>query len=178
MIVVVTGTPGTGKTLVSRRLEERLGACVVNVARLALERELVVDYDFERETSTIDEPKLRIELLREIELAKRRGCELLVIDTSQPCLLRGALVDLVLVLRARPEVLEVRLRERGWPRIKIEENVEAERAGVVASEALECLGERVVEVDSERPEALEQIVELISELLEEKFSYPLGGGER
>jgi adenylate kinase len=56
-------------------------------------------------------------------------------------------VDLIVVLRCRPSVLEKRLANRSWPPSKVQENVEAEALDVILVEAVET-GLETVEVDT------------------------------
>jgi len=56
-------------------------------------------------------------------------------------------VDLVIVLRCRPSVLEERLRGRGWSEKKIRENLEAEGCDVILVEAMDS-GAEVAEIDA------------------------------
>jgi adenylate kinase len=64
------------------------------------------------------------------QYAKGRDCILVDSHLSHDV---GASV--IVVLRCRPDVLGKRLKKRGWPIAKIRENVEAERIGVISSEA-------------------------------------------
>lgn len=55
--------------------------------------------------------------------------------------------DLVIVLRAHPKTIAERLKERGYSKDKIGENVEAELVDVILIEALDE-HENVIEVDT------------------------------
>jgi len=72
-------------------------------------------------------------------------------------------VDLAIVLRCAPSELSRRLKARGWPAKKIQENVEAEAVDVILIEALEDCPE-VCEIDTTHltvPEAAAAIEEAL-----------------
>jgi adenylate kinase len=55
--------------------------------------------------------------------------------------------DAVVILRASPSELRKRMKAKGWPKEKIEENTEAEIMEVCRAEALEQ-GRKVLELDT------------------------------
>ncbi len=142
-IIVISGTPGTGKTSVARRVAEELGAFYVNLSELVIKEKLYTSVDEERGAYVADLDALEERLRR---LAEEKG--LLVVDSHYGEVAPPDLVDKVIVLRLDPEVLEKRLRERGWPEKKVKENVAAEVLGVCTVNAVEEQGEdKVYEVD-------------------------------
>jgi len=164
-LVVLAGSPGTGKSSIAKAIEELGLAEVVDVARLALERELVTEYDFEREAHVVDLKKLEKAAEEAVEAALARQANVLVV-TMMPCVAKKLRVDGVVVLRTSAEELRRRLLERGWKAEKVEENVEAEELGVVKAEALECFGgDLVVEVDTTSREGFERALEAVKSLL-------------
>uniref|UniRef100_A0A7J3ZKW8 Putative adenylate kinase n=1 Tax=Fervidicoccus fontis TaxID=683846 RepID=A0A7J3ZKW8_9CREN len=168
-VAIITGVPGTGKTTVANAIGSRIGAQVVRVAELALKRELVAEYDFEHKTSTVDLDKLKPALLEEIRKLAEEGKNLIIVDSVFPCVLDNELVELVVVLRADPNVLRERLEKRKWPLIKVRENIEAEVLETVKTEALECFEEsKLLEVKNNTKTDLERIVSLLVEVLGSK----------
>lgn len=136
MRVAVTGTPGTGKTTVTDRLETDLEVIHVNEA---IEPEkLYTDVDEERgESKVVD-----LEAL-ESWLSGREDC---VIESH---LAHHVDADRVAVLRCHPEELEERLLERGETEAKASENAESEALDVILAEAVERHGlESVYEIDT------------------------------
>lgn len=160
MIIAITGTPGVGKTTVSKLLAERLGYEYVNLRDYALENcigemkgdelEVEVDelaYNFERDFKGKD----------------------VVVDGHLSHFLPA---DIVIVLRAHPKLIGERLTERGYSREKIGENVEAELVDVILVEALEE-NENVIEVDT-TGKTPEEVVDEILGLIEKGVKKRVG----
>ncbi|HLE97151.1 MAG TPA: adenylate kinase family protein [Candidatus Thermoplasmatota archaeon] len=139
--LALTGTPGTGKTVVARELARR-GWGLLDVAQFAKDEGYVLGEDPARPGTFV---------LDEDAVAERFDAD----DwPEEPVVVEGHIAHLlpheaVLVLRCDPVVLMERLRARGWPESKVRENVEAEALSVVAEE---CEGERVIELDTTRAE--------------------------
>ncbi|BAD84527.1 predicted nucleotide kinase, related to CMP and AMP kinases [Thermococcus kodakarensis KOD1] len=151
MIIAVTGTPGVGKTTISKLLAEKLGYEYVNLR----------DYALEKGIGEMKENELEIDVdeLREAFGRDFKGKNV-VADGHLSHFLKA---DLVIVLRANPKLIAERLKERGYGREKLGENVEAELVDVILVEALEE-NENVIEVDTtgKTPEeVVEEILNLI-----------------
>lgn len=147
MRVVVTGTPGTGKTSAVEVLEGDSGfdLDVVHLNDLIREEGLWDERDDERDSLVAD-----LE-----EVAERlEGRDDVLVESH---LAHHLDADKVVVLRCHPEELERRLRERGEPDAKVSENAESEALDVILSEAVNEHGvESVYEVETtdSTPEAV------------------------
>lgn len=151
MKVVVTGTPGTGKTTALDALDT--DRRVVHLNDAIRDNDLWTERDEERDTLVTDLDGVREWLgdwdgIVESHLAHRLDAEKII------------------VLRCRPDVLDERLRERGESETKarensetaepspaltrkVRENRESEALDVVLSEAVEFHGEEnVYEIDT------------------------------
>ncbi|UPV74012.1 adenylate kinase family protein [Halorussus limi] len=135
MRVVVTGTPGTGKTSAVEALETELE--VVHLNDLIREEDLWAERDEERDSLVADLDAIaerldgRDDLLVESHLAHHLDA------------------DRVVVLRCHPEELERRLTERGESEAKAAENAESEALDVILSEAVNAHGvENVYEIET------------------------------
>ncbi len=147
----MTGTPGTGKTTVSRLLAKAVHAKHVNPVNLLSRKGIDYTYDERRKTRIVSVSRLRSSIT---SLARRtnRG---LVIDShivfktaSFPRLER------VIVLRCNPVVLERRLKRKRWPNRKVSENLLAEILDICLWDAVQKYGwRRISEIDTtnERP---------------------------
>jgi adenylate kinase len=144
--ILVTGTPGTGKTTVSRLLAKAVHAKYVNPGILLPRKGIDYAYDERRKTRIVSIRRLRSSLAT---LAGRtdRG---LIIDshiafkiTSSPRLQR------VIVLRCNPALLEQRLKRKHWSKRKISENVLAEILDICLWDAVQNYGwRRISEIDT------------------------------
>jgi adenylate kinase len=140
--VVVTGTPGTGKTSAVEILESSeefadFDLDVVHLNDLIREEDLWTERDDERDSLVAD-----LDAVRE----RLDGRDDLLIESH---LAHHLEADRVVVLRCHPEELERRLRERGESETKAEENAESEALDVILSEAVSERGvENVYEIET------------------------------
>ncbi|WP_232688555.1 adenylate kinase family protein [Halobacterium zhouii] len=135
MRVTVTGTPGTGKTTATERVETDLD--VVHLNQLIEDERLYTEVDEERDSKVAD-----LEAIRE----RLDGQDDILVESHLAHLLD---VDRVVVLRCAPADLEARLTERGEPERKAGENAESEALDVILGEAVQVHGESAVyEIDT------------------------------
>jgi adenylate kinase len=134
--VVVTGTPGTGKTTATERVAADLDLDVVHLNRLVKDEGLWTERDDERDTLVVD-----LDAARD-ELGDWDG----IVESH---LAHHFEADRVVVLRCRPDILEQRLLDRGEAEAKARENRESEALDVILGEAVEFHGEEsVYEIDT------------------------------
>jgi adenylate kinase len=157
--VVLTGTPGTGKTTAAERLPYE----VVHLNEAVTEEQLWTERDDERDSLVADVDALREWVDEHVGGAGEadedgagdasdngdddsNADEVVVLESHLAHLLDA---DRVVVLRCRPDVLESRLRERGESVEKAQENAESEALDVILSEAVGDHGtENVYEIDT------------------------------
>lgn len=177
MIILITGTPGTGKSTVSKILHDKLHlenfqSTLVPVNDLIYEKHLYHGVDEEKGYKIVDIEDMCLEIDHLLEDSK---------DPMDPrvWIIEGHLshyvqdADFVIVLRANPQVLRKRLKTRNWKDSKIEENAEAEALAVCTCEAYQIHGERVNEVDT-TDISPEETAELIIEVIKDKKHFPAG----
>ncbi|AUX08157.1 adenylate kinase [Halalkaliarchaeum desulfuricum] len=136
--IVVTGTPGTGKTSATEQVAEvgDLDIDVVHLNDLVKAEGLWTDRDEERDTLVVDLGAVR----------DRLGDWDGIVESHVAHHLEA---DRVVVLRCRPDVLEERLLNRGESPGKARENRESEALDVILSEAVERHGRAsVYEIDT------------------------------
>jgi len=151
-VIIITGTPGTGKSTHAHLLSEESPVPLqhINVGDWVKERGLHEGYDLEWQSYTVDEDRL----LDELEPLASAGGIILDWHTCEVFPERWA--DLVVVLRCDHSQLWERLEKRGYPLKKIQENNEAEIMEVVLEEARASYpSEIVVELQSEGMNDLE-----------------------
>jgi adenylate kinase len=142
MRVVLTGTPGTGKTSVTKIVAKRLGLTHLDLSKTIKERQLYSGYDKKRDSYIAD-----IKKVTEYVTAFERKNKSVLIDGHVAHLLPDKLVDTVIVLRCEPKALRKRLEKRRWNKTKVDENAEAEFIGIIQYEARE-LHKKVFELDT------------------------------
>nr|MEB3825516.1 AAA family ATPase [Desulfurococcales archaeon] len=132
MIILITGTPGTGKTSITSILSDKTKCKPVNLSKLVLDEELAVPDPSGRETLVLDKVEYLVKRLD--RLLEKEKC--LIIDTHYPSIIQplASKLELVVVLRTQPQILYERLTRRKWSPRKVVENVEAEFIGIVRSE--------------------------------------------
>lgn len=142
--IVISGTPGVGKTAVALKLAEVLGAKYLNLSDFVLSNELYMEYDSNTNSFIIDEQRLR-NTLNEL-ISKSDGY--VVIDSHYGEVVSDELIYKLLVLRLDPRMLYKRLVDKGWIGRKLLDNLEAELVGVCTFNALaEHDKSKVCEVD-------------------------------
>lgn len=143
--MVITGTPGVGKTAVAKRLAEKMGVRLIELNLLAREAGGVEGKDPQRGTDIIKPRVVRSALRR---ILKESG-EMVIVEGHYGELVPPEFVKVAIVLRTNPLSLTERLKGRGYPEAKVKENVEAELLDYCLIKAVEAYGEgRVVEVDT------------------------------
>ncbi|KAG0172540.1 hypothetical protein DFQ28_010605 [Apophysomyces sp. BC1034] len=159
--ILVTGTPGTGKTTTSEMIAQVTGLQHVNVGDLVRNKQLHEGYLEEFDTHVLDEDKL----IDELEDAMKEGGKIVDFHTCE--IFPERWFDLVLVLRADTRTLYDRMEKRGYKQRKIEENMECEIMQVVLEEARESYApEIVVELSSNTTDEMESNVERVQQWLE------------
>lgn len=128
--MLVTGTPGVGKSSFAERLSEELSLRHIDVGYFARERNLLGDHNALHEAFYMDEEAV----LDELEPIMASGAAIL--DHHSCDWYPERWIQLVIVLRARTEVLYDRLESRGYSQAKLGENMEAEIMQVVYEEAV------------------------------------------
>lgn len=152
MILAITGTPGTGKTAVSRAAADLLGYDYVAVNDIAAGADVESVHDPGRDATAVDTDTLVAALQERIEADA-------VLDGH---LAHHYPADITVVLRCAPAELGQRLRAKGWSGEKVEENVEAEVLDVLLQQAV-ALRDPVYEIDTTGA-APEQVVKAVKKL--------------
>lgn len=143
--IVISGTPGVGKTSVALKLAEILKARYVNLTNFVISNKLYMYYDDGSSSYVIDEDALTRKL-REL-ITRYDGY--IIVDGHYGEIVDDDLLEKIIVLRLDPRELYKRLKKRGWSGRKLMDNVESELLGICTSNALELHGvDKVCEVDA------------------------------
>jgi adenylate kinase len=142
--IVITGTPGTGKSSVAEIVAEKLNIRLLSLNQIAAESGALSTKDWGRDTTPIKMGALRKALVK--RLGEGGGA---VVEGHFSEVVPKGYVRIVIVLRTDPLVLKERLKQRGYAAEKVKENVEAELLDACLIEAIEAFGKEMVrEVDT------------------------------
>jgi len=133
MIIIVSGTPGTGKTTLSRKLAAKLKYDYIDVKKAIAENKLKEKYDKKRRTYAVDVKKLNKILISLIKKNKD-----LIIDSHLSHYLPEKYVDLCIITKCNLKELEKRLKKKRYNKSKIRENLDCEIFDICLNEAKEA----------------------------------------
>jgi adenylate kinase len=172
-VVLITGTPCVGKTSIARLLSSTLHALYVNLTDLALKEKLIQGKDKQRNSIIVDEDRMQKRLK---ELITKSSQENVVVDGHYAVnVVPTNLVRLVFVLRRDPVELRKLMEQSGFSEKKLHENLASEILDVCLVEALREQGEaKVCELDV-TDRTMEEVVEDILAILENRKKCRVGG---
>lgn len=154
--LVITGTPGTGKTTIAKALAKAGGAKLIQANEIVKRKQLW----FNRAKHEADLRALKTEILREIRFAEKSGSGFiaeghLLCEFALPC-------DECIVLRCEPSALARRLKKRGYSRRKIAENALCEILDYCVIRAERAYGDkRVAQVNATNRVSPEELLEAL-----------------
>jgi len=147
--ILITGTPGVGKTATAILIADSLDMKHINTSEIIEQNKFYDGFDDELNSHILNEDKLLDALELMIAEANEEEEKGIVIDYHACEIFPERWFDLVLVLRTRTDVLYDRLVQRGYNEKKRNQNMECEIMQVVLDEAKESYAKEVVhEVNS------------------------------
>ncbi len=161
--ILVTGSPGTGKTTVAKKLSKVLSFEYLNPADLALKKRYIEKYDEKLKTFIVDLPRLKNYLNRLLSSSSKSY----VIDTHLVETIPQKTINLVVVLRLNPRELFNRLILRNYPLQKIKENIQSEFLDYILIRSIELFGEEKIHEIDTTGKNIEIIVEEILEVVKD-----------
>jgi adenylate kinase len=135
MRLVITGSPGTGKSTIASALAAKLGLELIDIKKIVLARKL------RGRSGEVDLKRLAS------ALSFLAGKKDYVVEGHLACEIKLP-ADFVFVLRTRPDALRRRLAARKYGARKLEENLMAEMLDYCAQRAAAVYGKRQLELDT------------------------------
>jgi adenylate kinase len=162
-VILMSGTPGVGKTTLAHALTAKLDAVYVNLTDLALDENLILGKDKQRDSMIVDETRMKRRMGEMIEKCQDKD---IVIDGHYAVdVVPKKSITQVFVLRRDPVELRRLMESSGISGRKLWENLASEVLDVCLVDALRVLGtSKVCEVDMSG-KSVEQAVSEILEIL-------------
>jgi len=158
-VILVTGTPGVGKTPISRLLASKLSAVYINLADLVEREKLISGVDKLRGTLIADTDKVS---KRVQEIMKSSEHDVIVDGHFAVDVVPTKDVHKVFVLRRDPSELKSAMEERGFKERKLWENLAAEILDVCLWDAVSACGsDKICEIDVSGKKVEEVVEDMI-----------------
>ncbi len=170
--ILVTGTPGVGKTSLAMLLADSINEEInsqnkftyLNLGKLIKDKKLYDTWNEEYDVPEFDEDKI----MNELEPLLNEGGY--VVDFHSVYFIPNDLVNVVVLLRCDNTVLYDRLYARGYSENKIKENIECEIMEVTSDDVRENFDEcKIIELRNEQTEQMMENIEKIIQFLKNKF---------
>ncbi len=129
--LAVSGTPGTGKTTLAKRISKLFDIQYISLIDLILANKLQERYDRRAKTYDVSVPKVERFLQKNLDRS-----DSYVIDSHLGQLLPKEIVDSVAVTTCKLSVLDKRLRRRRYSAQKRRDNLDAEIFQVCYTESI------------------------------------------
>ena len=136
-VILISGTPCVGKTSVAHQLTPKLDALYVNLTDLATHENLILGKDEERNTTIIDEAKMKRRINQIITKTDKQN---IIIDGHYAVnVVSSKLVTRVFVLRRDPVELRKFMTNSGYSDRKLNENLASEILDVCLIDAINAV---------------------------------------
>jgi adenylate kinase len=159
--IVITGTPGTGKTTVAKLLSKKIQFPILELSKKSLSKDMVNKFDEKRNTWILDLKKIANRI---IDQAPYNRDQSVIFESHHAHLVSPKkITQLVIILRCSPEKLEERLRKRGYSQRKIAENMLSELLDIILIETIEKFPSEIIcEIDTTHKKPIEIVHKILS----------------
>lgn len=162
--IIVTGTPGTGKTTLAKKLSKKLGYEYIDVNSIIKENKLNEGYDRKKECYIVDIKKLSKSLIKTINSSKKEKKSGIIIDSHLSHYLPKKYADLCIVTKCNLKKLKSRLeKNKKYPKAKVRENLDCEIFDVCLTEAREA-GHKTIVIDTTKALNIDKIASKINKI--------------
>tara|TARA_Y100000034_G_scaffold130846_1_gene190317 strand:+ start:3161 stop:3595 length:435 start_codon:yes stop_codon:yes gene_type:complete len=132
MVIIVSGTPCTGKTTIAKKIAKRNKLAYIDVNQIIKDNKLYSYYNKKDKSYVVDVKKLNRFLIKLIKEEKR-----IVLDSHLTHYLPAKYVDECIITKCNLKVLNKRLKKRKYSKEKIKVNMDCEIFDVCLVEAFE-----------------------------------------
>lgn len=132
MVILVSGSVGTGKTSISRLIAKKLNLEYLDVNKIIKDLKLR-----ERYLKKLDTYEVNIDKLNKVLIKIVKNNKNLIIDSHLSHYLPSNYVDYCIICKCDIKILKNRLKKRKYNEFKIRENLDSEIFDVCLVEALE-----------------------------------------
>lgn len=134
MIIVISGSVGSGKTTISDKLGDKLGIDVIHLNELAKKYKL--EYHKNLQTFDFDIDKLLDDIEDQIKIYKESGKDI-IIESHFAHFINEKYVDYLFIINRELKSLKQEYKKRQYNDQKIEDNLEVESFNLCFYEAIE-----------------------------------------
>lgn len=136
--ILVTGTPGTGKSTLGRELATQTGLSFINIGEIAKERNFYTEFDEEYNCPVLDEDAVIDALENQMSLGGN------ILEYHSCDFFPERWFDIVFVLRTDNTLLYDRLYQRGYNEKKLQDNLQCEIFQTILDEAKDSYPHEIV----------------------------------
>lgn len=170
-VVIISGTPGTGKTTVSKEMTKVINAQVISLNDISIKKKFYTKYNSKRDTYVIDEENLIRYVLKIIKDYDPEKTDFLLIESHFSDIIPNNIIDYVIILRCNPDELLKRLKKKSYNEEKIAENVQSEILGNSVNYFInKNIKKPLLEIDTTNLN-IENIVNIIKGIITEKIDF-------
>lgn len=159
--ILITGTPGTGKSTLSSEVSQLASLEWINISELAKSNDFLDGFDDNLQCHILDEDQI----VSELEDKMSEGGK--IVDYHSCDFFPEEWFDIVFVLTTNNTVLYDRLIRRGYSGQKLENNIQCEIFQTLLDEAKEAYDPSIVfKLNSNTPDDMESNIENICQWIE------------
>jgi len=160
-VIIISGTPGTGKTTLAKKLAKKLDFEYIDINKIIKKYGLSGGYDKKRKCEVVDIKKLNKRLIKTINQYKKLSLKKksinkeslrkiknkikgLIIDSHLSHYLPPRYIDLCVITKCNLRILQKRLKKKHYSKEKIRENLDCEIFDICLNEAKENKHEMII----------------------------------
>jgi len=168
-IIIISGTPGCGKTSVANEFSKLKDAKIMSLNELAVSDDFSFEYDKERKTYIVDFKIFLPYILKKIKILKVNNPKFLIIESHFSDIIPKKYIDYIFILRCDPDELAKRLKKKNFDLNKITENVQSEILGNCVNYFVQKkLKKTIYEIDTTNLN-IESVAKTINDIILEKL---------